>query len=198
MLQNNKVIICSIPNLIERELAEDFGRTLREFIYVELSRIVEGNQKREFILAKNAQFLRIFKRDHSEKINNTMHTVSSFIGQLEEAIAQDGIKQKDLFSIYPIYFEYHLLRNEHYKLVYFTSNSKRCHEIAAIKYTFESQLAYYETPKRKEYLFEMFLPLLKSDDYLLIASLLMKRLNLAFQKELSGKLLEKEALLKIA
>lgn len=189
-IANEKVKLCRIPNFEKSNEIEDFSRDLRDFIYREMLKMDEVNI--------NKNFLKIFSKKEIEKIKNIRSDASLLIEKLENAIKNDGIKQQGYFSIYPFYFEINLFQNELTKLVYFASNSERCNDLKIKLTMLKNEMQDYI---RNNSIEKTVIPdilinkILKSQDYILILSFLIKQVNRVFQKQLNEKLKKKEIIL---
>ena len=116
------------------------------------------------------------------KIDTVNNGVRPLVKRLVEAISDKGIKQTELLAIYPLYFEFNRIKNELDRMVFYAQNSERIHELQVKLSLVLDELQLREKHAKCD-LYTLFRPLLASSDYVLMASLVVKSLSAAFQKE---------------
>ena len=127
--------------------------------------------------------MKLFCANERQKIEKINHSVRPLVERLVQAIHGIGIGQNNLFSIYPVYFEYNRIQNELNRLVFYAQNGARIQELQLNLAKARNELDQTER-RTQDDLYNLFQPLLASSDYVLMASIVAKCLSVAFQLEL--------------
>ena len=139
--------------------------------------------------------MELYSASDRQKIDEVNGVVRPLVDRLVQAIRGNGIRQADLFAIYPAYYEYNRIQNEFNSIVFYAQNSERIQELQVKLAVVRNELDQAGT-RTLSTLYDLFRPVLASPDYVLIASVVVKCLSGAFQSELKDKLKEKEDLLR--
>lgn len=191
-----KVKICTVPELSDNDLIADYGRILRDYIYQEI------NDDEAYSIPKkddNEKLLEIYNREDKNSILKVINVVKPLIMKLEYAIENEGIKQNDLFAIYPSYFELNQKKYELNKLDCYSNDNQKLNDLKSestkLKITFENLMKTFTNEHKICTIYEMFTKLLDSDDYVLMINFLIKKLNQILQMELKERQKKKEELM---
>ena len=150
---------------------------------------------KNFIDAKSSALADLYSPADRQKIDEVNGVVRPLIERLVQAIRDKGIGQTDLLAIYPAYFDYHRIKNELSRMVFYAPNSERIQELQlklAIKRNELDRTDKHTTCD----LYRLFQPLLASSHYVLMTSIVAKCLIVAFQSEFANEQKKKEDLLR--
>ncbi|RNA20096.1 von Willebrand factor type A domain containing [Brachionus plicatilis] len=192
--ESERIHLCRLPELNNRDLdPEDFVRTLRSYILQEILSKILINETNENILD-------LYKKEDKEKIVKVKEEVQPLILKLEDAIKNEGIKQSGFFTLYPIYNDINMKNYQLGKLSSLSNNNKEFHnlkiESSKSKMHFDNLNRELSQRSGIGIVYEYFIKLFGSNDFVLMIDFLSKKLNKILHRELKKSRKEKEELIK--
>ena len=183
-----EVKICKLTNLTEPEELEIFSRVLREYLYNELL------TSSDIFIKKNAFDIYSIFNDNQLKISRNINiALLDFLSPLTRAIKNNGIKEDDMFSLYPIYFDCNRVQNELNRINFFSHNKCKESELQIEYYRLQTRLE--ELKNKQSFVFRKFAEILNSNENLMIVNLLTTYLNKTISKELDKLSIEKKKIM---
>ena len=153
------------------------------------------NEKQKDRISRSCALMDLYRATDREKIDEVNRVVRPLIERLVQAIRGDGIRQNDLFAIYPVYYEYNRIQNELNRMVFYAQNSERIQQLQLTLPNVRNDFDQSKNSANSD-LYALFQPLLASSDYVLMSSIVVRCLSAAFQYQLENIHSERDKLLR--
>lgn len=183
--------VFKLANLTESEDLETFARVLRSYIYDKvLASILDNkNDKDNRLVCLKS----LFKDDHIKAIENINSATLPLLKPLSLAIRNAGIKEKDCFTLYPIFFEINRVQNELNRINFFSHNKSKENDLQIE--IFRQTAEFDKLKGKKSNVYEQFIKIINSKENLMMINFLTRNLNRFMSKELDSLSLKKRKLI---